>query len=166
MEVFMLALRILDLKDFTGKLFIGDVFNHFYFVEASFTTFLTQNLDGQLQKEFYDNDSRPDRMFCFWKEVKPQCYSIIKGKHTPLRFKIVFQLSRENVEKLLSQSGLSYTPDDIFGLYLNCQFDGEHLICTTGTSLRTFTLDKSLDRVWDDMIKRFFRQKGFPFEEM
>ena len=143
----MLALRILDLKDFTGKLFIGDVFNHFYFVEASFTTFLTHTLGGKLRNDFYHNERSPHRMFCFWKEVKPQCYSIIKGKHTPLRFKIVFQLSRENVEKLLSQSGLSYTPDDIFGLYLNCQFDGEHLICTTGTSLRTFTLHKSLDRV-------------------
>ena len=52
----MLALRILDLKDFTGKLFIGDVFNHFYFVEAYFTTFLTHTLDGQLQKDFFDNE--------------------------------------------------------------------------------------------------------------
>ena len=46
----MLALRILDLKDFTSNLFIGDVFNHFYFVEASFTTFLTYSLYCQLKK--------------------------------------------------------------------------------------------------------------------
>lgn len=162
----MLALRILDLKDFTGKLFIGDVFNHFYFVEASFTTFLTHTLDGQLQKDFFDNENRPERMYCFWEEVKPQCYSIIKGKRTPLHFKIVFQLSRGNLEKLLTQSGLSFATDNVFGLYLNCQFDGAHLTCTTGTSLRSFSLDKSLDRVWDDMIKRFFRQKEIPFEEM
>ena len=42
----MLALRILDLKDFTGKLFIGEMFQHFSFVEASFTTFVTYTLDG------------------------------------------------------------------------------------------------------------------------
>lgn len=162
----MLALRILDLKDFTGKLFIRDVFNHFYFVEASFTTFITYSLDGRLQKEFYDSENRPERMYCYWEEIKPQCYSIIKGKRTPLHFKIVFQLSRKNLEKLLNQSGLPFAPDDVFGLYLNCQFDGEHLTCTTGTSLRSFSLDKSLDRIWDDMIKRFFRQKEIPFEEM
>lgn len=162
----MLALRILDLKDFTGKLFLGDVFHRFYFVEASFTTFLTHTLDGQLQKDFYDSDSRPERTYCYWEEVKPQCYSIIRGKRTPLRFKIVFQLSEKNVEKLLLQSGLPFQPDDIFGLYLNCQFDGDQMICTTGTSIRVFTLDKTLDRIWDDMVKRFFKQQGFPFEEM
>lgn len=162
----MLALRILDLKDFTGKLFLGEVFHHFYFVEASFTTFLTHTLDGRIQKDFFDSDSRPERPFCCWKEVKPQCYSIIRGKRTPLHFRIVFQLAHENVEKLLRQSGLPFKPEDIFGLYLNCQFDGEQMICTTGTSLRVFSLDKSLDKIWDDMVKRFFKQQGFPFEEM
>ncbi len=162
----MLALRILDLKDFTGKLFLGEVFHRFYFVEASFTTFLTHTLDGRLQKDFYDSDACPERTYCYWEEVKQQCHANIKGRRTPLHFKIVFQLSRENVEKLLLQSGLSLQPDDIFGLYLNCQFDGEHLTCTTGTSLRVFTLDKTQDNIWDDMVKRFFKQQGFPFEEM
>ena len=72
----------------------------------------------------------------------------------------------ENVEKLLAQSGLSLTREDIFGLYLNCQFDGEHLLCTTGTSLKIFTLDKSLDHLWDDMVRRFFKQQEIVFEEV
>ena len=74
-------------------------------------------------------------------------------------------LKPENLEKLLSRSGLSFRSEDVFGLYLNCQFDGEHLLCTTGTSLKIFTLDKSLDHLWDDMVKRFFRQQGIIFEE-
>lgn len=162
----MTALHILDLKDFTAKLFLGDVFRRFYFVEASFTTFLTYTIDGQLQKDFFDSDSQPDRTYCYWSEIKPQCYAIIKGKRTPLRFKIVFQLAGENVAKLLHQSGIPLRSEDIFGLYLNIQFDGERMICTTGTSLRIFTLDKSLDKIWDDMVKRFFRQQQFPFEEL
>ena len=84
-------------------------------------------------------------------DVQAQCFSIIKGKRTPLNFKIVFQLSSSNVEKLLSQSGIALKPEDIYGLYLNCQFDGKQLLCTTGTSLKIFTLDKQLDRVWDEM---------------
>lgn len=161
----MLALRILDLKDFTGKLFLKEVFHRFSFVEASFTTFLTHTLDGTLQKEFFDSENRPEQTYCYWEDVQPICYSIIRGKRTPLRFKIVFQLAPENVERLLHQTGVALHSEDIFGLYLNCQFDGEHLICTTGTSLRVFTLDKTLDRVWDDMIKRFFKQQGLVYEE-
>lgn len=86
----------------------------------------------------------------------------MKGKHTPLHFKIVFQLSRQNVEKLLTGSGLSWTSADVFGLYLNLQYDGSHVTCTTGTSLKTFSMDKSLDRVWDEMVTKFFRQQQIP----
>ncbi|MGN0252434.1 MAG: DUF5721 family protein, partial [Oliverpabstia sp.] len=153
----MLALHILDLKDFTGKLFIGDVFHRFYLTEASFTTSVTFTIDGALHKEFYDSDNCPERTCCYWEEVKSQCFSFIKGKRTPLHFKIVFQLSRENTEKLLIQSGLSLKPEDVYGLYLNLQFDGAQLICTTGSSLRIFTMDKTLDHVWDDMVRKFFR---------
>lgn len=161
----MLALRILDLKDFTGKLFLGDVFHRFSFVEASFTTYITYTLDGTLQKDFYDSENCPEHIFCYWEEIRPLCHSIIRGKRTPLRFKIVLQLAPENVEKLLTQSRLPFHREDVFGLYLNCQFDGEHLICTTGTSLKLFTLDKTLDHIWDDMVCRFFKQQGIVFQQ-
>lgn len=160
----MLALRILDLKDFTSKLFIGETFQHFSFVEASFTTFVTYTLDGQLHKEFFDTEECPEQTYCLWEDVQTQCFSMIRGKRTPLNFKIVFQLSRSNVEKLLAQSGISLKADDIYGLYLNCQFDGKQLLCTTGSSLKVFTLDKQLDRVWDEMIKRFFKKSQIAFE--
>lgn len=160
----MLALRILDLKDFTSKLFIGETFQHFSFVEASFTTFVTYTLDGQLHKEFFDTEECPEQAYCLWEDVQAQCFSMIRGKRTPLNFKIVFQLSRSNVEKLLAQSGVSLKADDIYGLYLNCQFDGKQLLCTTGSSLKVFTLDKQLDRVWDEMIKRFFKKNQIAFE--
>ena len=69
------------------------------------------------------------------------------------------------VEKLLSQSGIALKPEDIYGLYLNCQFDGKQLLCTTGTSLKIFTLDKQLDRVWDEMVRKFFRKNQVAFED-
>ena len=90
----MLALRILDLKDFTAKLFIGEMFQHFSFVEASFTTFVTYTLDGQLHKEFFDSEQCPDRTYCLWEDVQAQCFSMIRGKRTPLNFKIVLRVAR------------------------------------------------------------------------
>ncbi len=161
----MLALQILELKDFTSKLFLGDVFNRFYFVEGSFSTFITHSLDGTLNKDFYDNDTQPEQPYCYWEDIRPHCYSIIRGKRSPLRFKIVFQHSAQNTAKLLQQSGLPLKPEDVRGLYLNCQFQNGKLICTTGASLRIFSLDKSLEHIWDDMVKRFFKQQGILFEE-
>ena len=53
----MLALKITDIRDFTNKLFIGEVFDKFCLSEAVITTFNTFTIDGRLQKDFFDTDS-------------------------------------------------------------------------------------------------------------
>lgn len=163
----MIALQVQDVKDFMSRLLMGNTFDAFWLCEASITTFVTYNIDGSLHKDFFDSEqaeilSRNERTFSLWKELKPFCYSIVKGKRTPLHFKIVFQLSRQNLEKMLAGSGLDWKPEDVFGLYLNLQYDGSSLTCTTGSSLKTFSMDKSLDRLWDDMVRNFFRQQSIP----
>ena len=48
----------------------------FSFVEASFTTFVTYTLDGQLHKGFFDSEQEPMRTYCLWEDVQAQCFSI------------------------------------------------------------------------------------------
>lgn len=163
----MIALQVQDVKDFMSRLLIGNTFDAFWLCEASITTYVTYNIDGSLHMDFFDSEqseilTRSARTFSLWKEIKPFCYSIVKGKRTPLHFKIVFQLSRQNLEKMLAGSGLDWKPEDVFGLYLNLQYDGSSLSCTTGSSLKTFSMDKSLDRLWDDMVRSFFKQQSIP----
>ena len=89
---------------------------------------------------------------------------IIRGKRTPLSFKLIFGLSESNIEKLLKQQKLSFTPADVQGLYLNIKYDGTHLTCITGTSMNIFSLDKSLEQAWDKMVQKFFTQKQIDYE--
>ena len=96
--------------------------------------------------------------------MRPFCLELIKGKKTPLNFKIVFQLSASNTEKLLRQSGTSLNPSDVSGLYLNLHYNGQSLNCVTGTSLNLFTMDKSIEHAWDEMVRKFFRAKEIPAE--
>ena len=49
----MLALTIIDVKDFMNKLLIGEVFDNFSLVEASVTTFNTFTIDGQTPAGFF-----------------------------------------------------------------------------------------------------------------
>lgn len=160
----MIAVQIQDIKDFMSKLLLGNAFDSFWLSEASITTSVSYTIDGFLHPEFYDTQEaellqEEGRAYALWRDMKPFCFSVIKGKKTPLSFKIVFMLSKKNTQKLLASSKLSYQLEDIFGLFVNFQFDGQHLTCTTGTSLKTFSLDKSLDRVWDEMILKFFKQQ-------
>lgn len=160
----MIAVQIQDIKDFMSKLLLGNAFDSFWLSEASITTSVSYTIDGFLHSEFYDTQEaellqEEGRTYALWRDMKPFCFSVIKGKKTPLSFKIVFMLSKKNTQKLLASSKLSYQLEDIFGLFVNFQFDGQYLTCTTGTSLKTFSLDKSLDRVWDEMILKFFKQQ-------
>lgn len=166
----MTALQIHDIKDFMSKLLIKETFDRFCLTELSVTTSITYTIDGRLHPEFFNTEeaqllTEDGLVYTKWQDVKPFCFSVIKGKQTPLHFKIVFILSPQDTALLLSQSGLQITCEDIFGLYLNCQYDNGELTCVTGTSLKFFTLDKSLDYAWDNMVRNFLKQQQITFEE-
>lgn len=161
----------LDTKKCTSALFLQSIFDSFYFIEGEITTFNRYQIDGRMKKEFFrqglDTDAPiPEREFALWKEQKDFCFSIIKGKRTPLGFKLIFSLSAPNIAKLLEQESLSFSTQDVQGLYLNFKYDGTNLICTTGTSLNLFTMDKSLEHAWDKMVQRIFAKHDISFEIM
>lgn len=165
----MIALQVQDIKSFMSKLLIGTDFDAFWLSEATVTTSITYTLDGLLHPDFFDTQEAEllqaeGREYTLWKDIKPFCFSIMKGKKTPLHFKIVFMLSKKNTEKLLLGNRVPLSIDDIFGLFVNFQYDGTHLTCTTGSSVKTFTLDKTLDHVWDELVQKFFRQQQIPYE--
>ena len=39
-------------------------------------------------------------------------------------------------------------------MYLNLNYDGTRLTCTTGISLKLFTMDKTLEKAWDDAAQK------------
>jgi len=162
-ELFMIALKLTNRKLFMKHLLLAETFDHFLFIEGEITTFNKFIIDGYLQKNFFDDD-KPAVEFSFWKQMRDYCFSIIKGKRTPLNFKFIFSLSPENIARLISQNELDFHPEDVQGLYLNIRFDGNDLQCITGTSLKTFSMDRSLEQAWDQMVLKFFIQKEISFE--
>jgi len=163
----MIALQIADIKTFMKKLLLTEVFDRFLLLEGSITTFNTFHIDGALQKSYYtaeEQEQMEDRSLSFWGDVRPFCLELIKGKKTPLAFRFTFQLSAANTARLLAQTGIQIPPEQVRGLLMNLRYDGRSLQCTTGTSVSVFTLDKKLDHAWDDMVQKYFRQQGIPFE--
>ena len=160
----MIALALTEVKECMSKLLLSEIFDPFYFIEGEIVSFATFHMDGYLKEEFFDKEEKPERDYALWKDVREYCFSLIKGKRTPLSFKFVLGLSKPNIEKLLIQQDLSFTPQDVNGLFVNIKFDGTKLQCVTGTSMNTFTMDKSLEQAWDKMVQKFFTQKEIPFE--
>lgn len=160
----MIALALPEVKECMAKLLLSETFDPFYFVEGEIVTFNTFTLDGYLKKEFFEQEEAPEREYALWKDVREFCFSLIKGKRTPLSFQFVLGLSDSNIEKLLLQQGLDFKPQDVRGLYINLKYDGQKLQCITGTAMNLFTMDKSLEQAWDKMVQKFFTQKEIKYE--
>ncbi len=164
----MIALYIKDLKPFMHELFLTPTFDHFLVPEACITTFSTFQIDGSLEREYYTTEELEQipalqEQTATWSQLRPICFQLIRGKKTPLNMKIIFRLPVIQLEKLLSRGDFHYTSADVGGLYLNIHFNGTSLSCTTGTSMRMFTLDKSLEQEWDRLIQKFFLTQNLSF---
>ena len=158
----MISLNLTDIKNFMAQLLLSETFDHFSFIEGEIVTFNTFKIDGFIQKDFFDTEEEPPQ-YSYWENLREYCFSIIRGKRTPLSFHLVFSLSPSNTERLIARNAPSLQAKDVQGLYLNIRYDGKDLSCITGTSFKTFTMDKSLEHAWDEMVQKFFRQKKIEF---
>ena len=166
----MIILQITQLKNFMNTLLRLETFDRFPVSEALITTFTTFSIDGSLHTDFFDPDDaqllkEKGRTRLLWKDVKSFCYSVIKGKRTPLQFKFVFQLPQAACEKMIADHALPLEIENVFGCFLNFQYKDGKLLLTTGTSLKIFTMDKSLDRVFDEEVRQFLLKNEIAFEE-
>ncbi|MFQ6866494.1 DUF5721 family protein [Blautia sp.] len=164
----MLALKITDVKGFMNQLLIGDTFDSFPMAEASITTFNTFSIDGMLNKDFFDTDmqdilTQKGQVYSLWKDLKPFCFSVIRGKRTPLHFKIIFQLTPSQLPRLTGEEeSAAFT--NISSLFLNIQYKNNFLLCTTGTFQKSFSMDKSAEQLWDQIIQKFFLSQNIVSE--
>ncbi len=146
----------LSAKSCMNQLLLTDTFDPYLFIEGEITTFNTFHIDGFLHREFYDE--APDETYSRWKDVKNYCLSLMRGKRTPLDFKIVLSLCPEDIETFITRQGLSgYSRADINGLFLNFRYDGETLTCVSGISEKKFSLDKALEQAWDACVEKLLQ---------
>ncbi len=157
----MIALKISDTKGFMKKFLAGDTFDTFLFSEGSITTFTTFSIDGTWHPEYFQEEEHT----MTWKLIRPIIFDMIKGHHTPIHMRIVLRLADYNVESLLKGADAAVVKEQVDGLFLNITYSKDEVTVTTGTSLKIFTLDKTLDRVWDDMVRKFFSSRQIPIQK-
>ena len=155
----------LDTKKCMAELLLRETFDNFLFIEGEITTFNKFSIDGYIHKNFYED--APLKDYSSWGDLREFCFHIIRGKRTPLNFRFILSLPKEEFEAfLIDQEIPSLSHSDIQGLYLNFKYDGTNLQCITGTSLNIFTMDKTLENVWDNYARKFFLNKEIDFESL
>ena len=167
----MTALEITSLKQFMHSFLTTEAFDLFLLEQASISTYNTFEIDGRQNQAFYtkeeweDPSIRPYEFTC-WKDIRSLCFDLIKGTHTPTSFKFVLQLIPSYTEGILKNEDTLLKADDIKALLITLKYDGTRLVLVTGTSLKTFIPDRSIERYWDNAMRRFLAKKALPFEEL
>lgn len=167
----LIALKITDKKTFMNQLLCSEIFDHFLLSEASVCKDATYTIDGHINASFYSKEEREELGLSHldilpYSKLRPVCYQLIRGSHTPVSFKFILMLSPENMTNTLARSESSYAPNDIGGIFLNLSFQNGQITLTTGISYAIFSPDHTLDREWDELIKKFLQKHAISFEEL
>lgn len=171
----MKSFEIEDIRNFMNELLIQDKYDSFYLYEARVKTSLDYYVSGRVNEDFFDSKEEVDE-FCGeknieyamdgnsngsvtyapWGRIKHMVFDLIKGKRLPISFKIVLMFNRYNIEKLVEMNNLPIRPQDINALSMNICYDNSSLFITTGASLKIFTMDKTLEHIWDETIEKYY----------
>ena len=157
----MVALRIEDVKGFTSRLFVKEDFDSFLLREAKLVTFAGFSMDGSLRKGYFTEDELGkigNEQYAPWCLVRPFAFELIKGQRLPESFQIVLQLPARQIARFAAENGIE--PEKIQGMYLNIRYEDRTLYVVTGFSLGYFTLDRTLESIWDQKAEDFLRKLG------
>ena len=159
----MIALQVEDIREFTRQLFMAETFDRFLVQEARFTTFAAFTVDGRLHQDFFtDEELEQARLedYATWQMVRPFCFSLIKGKKQPESFHIILRLPPQGAARFMAEHAPNLREDAGLGLYINIRYEEKLLYCVTGVSFSQFTMDKTLERAWDENVERFLKKNG------
>lgn len=148
-----------DIKHFMNELLCNEKYDSFYMYEARIKTALDYYISGKINKNFFDNDRMEmydKQEYILWKDIKNIIYDLMKGERLPISFKIVLMFNNDNIERLIEMNNIPMASDDITALFINIYYENNELLLTTGTSVKIFTLDKSLEHVWDDTVDKYY----------
>ncbi len=155
----MISIEIRNIKEFMSNLLIKDTYDRFLVSEITLATGNTYTFNGAVNRDFYTKEELAAMESCDyapWSTFRPTCFSLIKGSKTPAFLKIVFLLPPGMTQKLLADYRLDFQPENIKGLFINIKYQDGKLTCVTGTALNFFTLDKSLEQVFDQFVSTLF----------
>ena len=87
--------------------------------------------------------------------MRPFCFSLIQRPSAPESFAIVLNY-RRTIRK--NFKGQKFILDAGTGRrsFINIRYEDQVLYCVTGLSMNQFTMDRSLEREWDDSVKAFY----------
>ncbi|MGN0368000.1 MAG: DUF5721 family protein [Wujia sp.] len=157
----MQVYEIEDTKQFMQELLKQERYDSFYLYEARVKTKLDYYVSGKLNPQYLDTQDEADcaqegQTHIEWKDIKSTVFSFMDEDRMPISFKIILMFHKENILRLLEMNHVAIAAADVRALFLNIVYEQGQLHVTTGTSLDIFTMDKTLEHLWDETVQKYY----------
>lgn len=151
--------EIKEIKEYLNGLFTEERYESFYLFSVKLDASVSYEIDGKINKEFYSEDELgqlENREYICWKDIKKSVLRFMSNGKLPVRMKLILMFNKDNVNRLIEMNNIPIHPDNVRALFMNILYSDNRLSITTGTSLNVFTMDKSLEELWDKTVEKYY----------
>lgn len=164
----MKAFSVPEIKPFMAGLLQGQLFYGWQLRSAELGLMSRFQIEGNLNSDYWTEEEKQKHPspYLLWEEIQPKIRSLIQGGHTPSYMNITLAIAPTRVPDIAQ--------DFVEAFLLNIRFDtASHpeltgnpaaksqssgtLMLVTGLAAKTFTLDKTPERLWDEKIPAYFK---------
>lgn len=134
--------RIEDVKEFMSLLFLQEIFDKFCVGSMELKTLVPISIKGNLMSDWLSEENQErygGYEYVPWHLLRPVIFSLIRGKQTPLLLRINFVHYMDN--------------GDCGGFRI--QYENNELNCISSYTPANFSLDKSMEQLWDEKCSDF-----------
>lgn len=165
----MVSYNVSEVRKCMNELLCKNTFDFFLLQEVTINTFASFHIDGHRLDDFFsdvelENMDERDSLMSY-ELFRDWCYNIIKGKKAPLSFQMILSLPCRVTEQIAMAQELSVSANDMHLVAIFRFIDG-NLTITTGTSMKEFSLDKSLEHAFDKWMFDFLNSVGIVFDKI
>ena len=143
----MVTLPIINNNLFMNCLLKQDLFDIFEVREVTLHTSYKAHLDGRRNIDFYDTEELEGLSeYLSWSELRPYVFELIKGSKSPSYLKVILSTPAAKTQEMSTEAST---------FFLNITYKEGVISCITGTAYTSFSLDKTLEKIWDDKMTKF-----------
>lgn len=167
----MISLKIKSLGSFMSGLFSKSFFDSFLLSEGLLQMGVTWQIDGKLNQAFFEKEEWEDPQrrpydYARWSDLRPTLRELVRGKKAPVSFRFVLHLKPAYMKSILEKEGDRELLSCVGAFVLTIRYrDGEASLLT-GISMKSFTMNKNADRLWDEAVRKFLQAREISFEEL
>lgn len=153
----MIKENILDKDEFLNKLYQENRFQSFLLFEARIKSVNDYYINGKVNTDLLNIDDRDNyKQYITWDSIKEDFFYLYNKNKDMINGKIILMFNPDNVKKLIEMNNIPVSEKEVGALFLNINIEFKNIYITTGISMNNFSLDKTLENVWDSTVFKYY----------